>query len=251
MPQLAVLPLQFPELVDTDTLYVPATGLLHVGTPVQLRPLLTVVDVLLLPLQVTVGGVIAVPSVPEVGTLAQVSVYVTGAATVNVPLQVAVLPLQFPELADTDTSLYVPAAGLLQVGAPVQLRPLLTAVPLQVTVGGVIGVPTVPDEGTLAQASVYVMLELLLGKELLELEELLELLLDEELLDEELLELKELLEELLDEELLELKELLLDEKLLDEERLELEELLLDKELLELLFTTNVPLQVADLPLQSP
>ena len=238
--QVAVFPLHSPALADTRTLlYVPVVvGLLQFGAPVQLRSLLTVV-----PLQVTAGGVIAVPTVPVVGTLAQAS----PEPTVNVPLQVAVFPLQFPELADTDTLLYVPATGLPQVGAPVQLRPLLTVVdvlllPLQVTVGAVIAVPAMPEVGTLAQASEYVMLELLLGKELLELEELLELLLDEELLDEELLELKELLE---------LEELLLDEKLLDEERLELEELLLDKELLELLFTTNVPLQVADLPLQSP
>jgi len=168
--QVADFPLQFPELVDTDTpLYVPATGLFQLGAPVQLRLLLTGVVMLLLPLQVTVGAVIAVPAVPVEGTLAQVSVYVTGAATVNVPLQVAVLPLQFPEPAYTDTPLYVPATGLFQLGAPVQLRPLLTVVvvlllPLQVTVGAVIAVPAVPEVGTLAQSSVYVtMLELLIG----------------------------------------------------------------------------------------
>jgi len=104
--QLAVFPLQFPELAATDTsLYVPIVGLDQVGAPVQLRPLLTAVDVPLLLTQVTAGAVIAVPAVPVVGTLAQLSVYVIGLATVNVPLQVAVLPLQSPELADTDTPL--------------------------------------------------------------------------------------------------------------------------------------------------
>jgi len=72
--------------------------------------------------------------------------------TVNVP-QLAVLPLQVPELADTDT-LYVPAVGLLQVGAFVQLIPLLTVEPLHCTVGGVIAVPAVPVEGKPVQVSV-------------------------------------------------------------------------------------------------
>ena len=143
--QVAVLPLQFPELAATDTLlYVPAAGLLQVGAPVQVRPLVTAV-----PLQVTAGEVIAVPAVPVEGTAAQVSTE----ATVNVPLQVADFPLHSPELADTDTPLYVPAAGLLQVGAPVQVRPLVTAVPLQVTAGDVIAVPNVPVEGTVAQVN--------------------------------------------------------------------------------------------------
>jgi len=56
----------------------------------------------------------------------------------------------------------VPATGLLQFGAPAQLIPLLTGVPLQVTIGTVIAVPAVPNEGTVAQASVYVIMELLL-----------------------------------------------------------------------------------------
>jgi len=104
---------------------------------------------------------------PEVGTLAQVSVYVAGSVTINVPPQSAVFPLQFPELTATDTVLYVPSAGLFQVGAPVQLRPLLTDadVPLlllQVTAGAVIALPTAPEIGKLAQVSVYVILELLL-----------------------------------------------------------------------------------------
>jgi hypothetical protein len=143
--QVAVLPLQSPELADTDTpLYVPAVGLLQVGAPVQLRPLLIVV-----PLQVTVGAVIAVPAMPVEGIAEQASTE----DTVNVPLQVADFPLQFPELADTDTLLYVPAEGLFQAGAPVQLRPLLTVVPSQVTVGAVIAVLTMPEVGTVAQES--------------------------------------------------------------------------------------------------
>jgi hypothetical protein len=73
--------------------------------------------------------------------------------TVNVPLQVADFPLHSPELADTDILLYVPAAGVVQFGAFFQLIPLLTAVPLQVTIGAVIAVPAMPDVGTLAQAS--------------------------------------------------------------------------------------------------
>jgi hypothetical protein len=85
------------------------------------------------------------------------------ADTVKVPLQVAVLPAQLPELAEIDMLLYVPATGVDQFGAPVQARPLLTATPLQVTAGGVIAVPAVPDEGTLAQARVYVITLLLLG----------------------------------------------------------------------------------------
>jgi hypothetical protein len=76
---------------------------------------------------------------------------------------VADLPLQFPELAVTDMLLYVPIAGLFQFGALVQSRPLITAMSLQVTVGGFIVVPTLPIEGTSAQVSMYVIiLELLL-----------------------------------------------------------------------------------------
>jgi len=76
---------------------------------------------------------------------------------------VADLPLQFPELAVTDMLLYVPIAGLFQFGAFVQSRPLITAMSLQVTVGGLIVVPAMPIEGTSVQVSVYVIiLELLL-----------------------------------------------------------------------------------------
>jgi len=71
-----------------------------------------------------------------------------------VPLQVAVFPLQFPELAAATAVmlLYVPAKGLLQFGAPVQvIRSALTTddeplLPLQVTVGlEVIAIPAVPS----------------------------------------------------------------------------------------------------------
>jgi hypothetical protein len=58
--------------------------------------------------------------------------------------------------------LYVPIAGLFQFGAPVQSRPPLIVVPLQVTTGGIIVVFTMPVEGTAVQARVYVAtLELL------------------------------------------------------------------------------------------
>jgi hypothetical protein len=83
--------------------------------------------------------------------------------TVTVPLQVAVFPLQFPELADTDMSVYMPPSGLLQTGAFVQLRPLVTdvepALLLQVTAGAVITVPSPPTNvaDMSAQASVYVI----------------------------------------------------------------------------------------------
>jgi len=91
--QVEVLPLQLPELAATDMLvYVPPTRSLQfgaLGTPVQVRSLVTDVDVPLLPVQVTAGDVIAVPAEPIAGTLPQVSVYV-GAATVIVPEQLAV-----------------------------------------------------------------------------------------------------------------------------------------------------------------
>jgi hypothetical protein len=97
-----------------------------------------------------------------------------------VPLQVALFPAQLPELVDTNMPMYVPAAGVDQFGAPVQLRPLLTATPLQVTAGGVIAVPAVPDVGTLAQVSVYVIWLELLGTPII-----YELLLGTTALDEE------------------------------------------------------------------
>jgi len=114
-----------------------------------------------------------VPAAPVVGIPVQVSWSASGAGpTVNVPLQAADLPLQFPEFADTDMPLYVPISGLLQSGALVQLRPLLTAMSLQATVGGLIAVPAMPDEGTAVQVSVKLepLLELIRSQELLELE---------------------------------------------------------------------------------
>ena len=119
----------------------PAAGLLQFGAPVQLRPLLTVV-----PLQVTVGAVIAVPAVPDDGTVAQTSTE----ATVNVPqLAVCCLPPQFA-VADT---LYVPAAGLFQLGAPAQLMPLATVLIPHLTVGCVTAVPVAPVIGIPVQVS--------------------------------------------------------------------------------------------------
>jgi len=153
VPQLAVLLLP-PQLAVADTLYVEnveAAGLFQFGAFVQVMLVVTV----LVP-HLTVGGVIAVPATPVVGIPVQVSWSASGAElTVNVPLQVADLPLQFPELADTDMPLYVPITGLFQFGAFVQLRPFLTDIPLQVTIGGVIVAPTMPVEGTAAQVSVY------------------------------------------------------------------------------------------------
>ena len=84
------------------------------------------------------------------------------------PLQLAVLPLQFPVLAATDMPVYMPPSGLLQFGAFVQLRPLVTdtepTLLAQETAGAVIAVPSPTNVLMLAQVSVYVrvMLELLL-----------------------------------------------------------------------------------------
>jgi len=100
----------------------------------------------------------AVPAVTVVLIFAQLNV---GLLTVNVPLQEACIPLQAPVFGVALTLLYVPAAGLLQVGALVQLMLLLlTVLPLQVTVGGVIAVPAVPELGTLAQEIVDALEEL-------------------------------------------------------------------------------------------
>jgi len=149
VPQLASLVLLPSQRALANTLYVAAAGLLQFGAFAQI---MLVVGALMPHL--TVGCVIAVPAIPVAGIPVQVSSSAEGAAlTVNVPPQVAVLPLQSPELADTDMPLYVPITGLFQFGAFVQLRPLPTAVPLQVTVGGVIVVPTKPVEGTAAQVS--------------------------------------------------------------------------------------------------
>jgi len=171
LPQLAVLLLP-PQLAVASTSYVEAVGSNQVGAFVQVMPLLT----MLVP-HLTIGCAIAVPATPVIGMPVQVSSSTEGAAlTVNVPLQLATLPLQFPKFATTPMLLYVPISGSFQFGAPVQLKPLLTTVPLQVTVGGVIVVLAMPVEGTAAQASVYVT-----GLELLELrttaEELLRYLL--------------------------------------------------------------------------
>jgi len=70
VPQLAVLPLQLPLVADTDMLYVPSTGVLQFGAPIQ------VISLIVVPSQATVGRFIAVPAVPVAGTLVQVSMYV-------------------------------------------------------------------------------------------------------------------------------------------------------------------------------
>jgi len=98
------------------------------------------------------------------------------------------LPLQFPELAATDIPVYTPPSGLLQFGAFVQLRPLVTTVapagPAQETAGAVIAVPSATNVLMLAQVSVYViaMLELLGGVLELLLGTVLELCATDELL---------------------------------------------------------------------
>jgi hypothetical protein len=70
------------------------------------------------------------------------------------------LPLQFPLFVVTVMLLYVPAAGLPQFGAFIQVRLVVTGVfvepSLHVTDGGVIAVPAVPVEGTAPQESVHV-----------------------------------------------------------------------------------------------
>jgi len=78
---------------------------------------------------VTVGGVTAVPAITDVAVRAP---QVNLGLTFNVP-QLAVLLLP-PQVAATDT-VYVLAVGLAQVGAPVQVRPLVTVLVPHLTVG--------------------------------------------------------------------------------------------------------------------
>jgi len=73
-------------------LYVPAIGLLQSGAPIQ-----SISSLIVLPLQVTAGAVIAVPAVPDGATLLQVSTE----AIANLP-QFAVLELP-PQFAVTVT----------------------------------------------------------------------------------------------------------------------------------------------------
>jgi len=150
VPQVAVLLLP-PQVAATDTLYEAAVGLAQVGAFVQVRPLVSVV----LP-HFTVGCVTAVPATPVVDMPVQVSWSVEGAALItNVP-QVAVLLLP-PQVAATDT-LYVAAVGLAQVGAFVQVRPLVSVVVLHFTVGCVTAVPVIPEATKPVQVRVEVLL---------------------------------------------------------------------------------------------
>jgi len=123
-------------------LYVPATGLLQFGAPAQSRTELGIV----FPLQITVGGFIAVPAVPDVGTLSQVNTE----DTVNVP-QFAVLLLS-PQLAVADT-LYVAAIRLSQFGAFAHAMVLVTVLMPHLTVGGIIAEPVTPVIGIPVQVS--------------------------------------------------------------------------------------------------
>jgi hypothetical protein len=105
-----------------------------------------VIELTLLFSHVTVGGVTAVPAITDVvARLPQVNL----GLTFNVP-QLAVLLLP-PQLAAADT-LYVAAAGLVQVGAFVQVMLVAAALP-HLTVGGVMAVPATPVVGIPVQVS--------------------------------------------------------------------------------------------------
>jgi hypothetical protein len=84
------------------------------------------------------------------------------------------------QVAVAFTLLYVPAVGLAQVGAPVQVMPVATLAVPQRTTGGVIDTPTVPVVGTFAQVrAAAATMELLdVGAELELLNGLLLLLLE-------------------------------------------------------------------------
>jgi hypothetical protein len=87
LPQLAVLTLP-PQAAVADTSYVAAAGLAQLGAFSQLTPAVTV----LVP-HLTVGCITAVPNTPVAGIPVQVSSSTEGvASTINVPLQLAVLP---------------------------------------------------------------------------------------------------------------------------------------------------------------
>ncbi len=135
-PQLAAKPLDVPQSAVTFIpLYVPCAGLLQLGAFVQV----TLVAVFPL-LQVKAGGVIAIPDIPLIGTLPQVSV---AELTVNVP-QLAVKLLDLPQSAVAPI-LYVPSAGLLQFGIFDDHAILVGCFPLlQVKVGGVIATSEIP-----------------------------------------------------------------------------------------------------------
>ena len=98
--QFAVKLLDVPQVaVALTLLYMPPAGLLQFGALVQL------ISVAIFPLlQVKAGWAIVMPTNPLAGTEPQVSV----AVTVNVPLQVAVKPLDVPQSAVALTLLYVP-----------------------------------------------------------------------------------------------------------------------------------------------
>jgi hypothetical protein len=74
---------------------------------------------------------------------------------VSVPVQFACKPVVLPQDAFALMLLYVPAAGLVQlIAEEADQVKLPTAPALQLTVGGVIAVPAVPDEGTVPQLRV-------------------------------------------------------------------------------------------------
>jgi hypothetical protein len=146
--QLAVKPLDVPQVAVTPILlYVPCTGLLQFGAFAD-----QAISVAIFPLlQVKAGGATATSESPLSRTEPQVSV----AVTVSEPLQLAVKPLDVPQVAVTPILLYVPCTGLLQFGAFADQAISDGVFPLlQVKAGGVISAPSYPEPGTLPQVSV-------------------------------------------------------------------------------------------------
>jgi len=157
VPQFAILLLP-PQLAVAVTAYVFSTGLVQLNVVgAQIISVTVVVP------HLTVGFVRGVPATTGVVIAVHVSSSAGGTgSTINSPVQVAVMPLQTPEVAFAFMLVYVFATGLVQFGVlavfavpDVQVRLAgSTVVPsLQVTAGGVIAVPAMPDEGTAAQVS--------------------------------------------------------------------------------------------------
>ena len=92
---------------------------------------------------------ITAPTVPVVAVIVQANV---GVETVTLPHPTA-MPLQVPELALTLTGTLPAVVGVRFAG--VHVRPVVTVLPLQVTVGtGEIVVPTHPVVAVISQANV-------------------------------------------------------------------------------------------------
>jgi hypothetical protein len=147
--QLAFRPFDVPQAAVTFILlYVPVAGLLQLGALVDQA----ISDGVFPLLQVKTGEVISKPENPFAGTEPQASV---AGLTFNEPLQLAVKPLEVPQVAVALIPLYVPVAGLLQFGAPADQAISVAVLPLlQVKAGGVISAPSYTEAGTLPQVSV-------------------------------------------------------------------------------------------------